>query len=61
MNFRDYISVLQGNDAIDAISLDNYAATIEPLNALIMKAANETLDGNAEPSDFERLVLGVKK
>ena len=49
MNFRDYIAVLQGNDVIDAKSLDNYGAMIEPLNALIMRAADKTLDINAEP------------
>jgi hypothetical protein len=57
MKLSDYVADFQHNDAIDAKSLEDYAAMVKSLNDLIMKAANEKLDVNDEPSDYLRLVL----
>ncbi|MGD9921764.1 MAG: hypothetical protein AB7V13_10000 [Pseudorhodoplanes sp.] len=60
MKLSEYSAVYQANDAIDAASLEGYAAMIKGLNGLIMKAANDRLAIDDEPADYERLILRPK-
>jgi hypothetical protein len=57
MKLSDYAADFQHNDAIDAESLENYAAMVKSLNDLIVKAADGKLNADDEPSDYIRIVL----
>jgi hypothetical protein len=56
----DYCALYLPNHAIDAASLENYAAMFKSLNDRIATAASEKLAINDELSDCERLILGPK-
>jgi hypothetical protein len=60
MKLSDYSAAYQANEAIDAASLESYATMVKALNGLIMKAADEKLAIDDEPSDYERLILRPK-
>lgn len=60
MKLSDYAVAYQQNEAIDAASLEAYAAQVKSLNDLILNAAREKLKIDDEPSDFDRLILRSK-